>query len=119
MDKTNFTRKEIEMICTKCKKMISASNGKIIDEQFYCKQCLDKYKKFLSLCYQCEQPIFTETAYKTENNHYVCKMCRAEYCGFCKECGGLFHEIDLAWLEDEQREICIYCARKQRKRGNL
>lgn len=33
--------------------------------------------------------------------------------------GGLFHEIDLAWLEDEQREICIYCARKQRKRGNL
>jgi len=103
------------MICTKCKKMVNANCGKIIDNKFYCEHCLDKYKRFLSLCYECKEPIFTETAHKTTDNHYVCEICAAEYCDTCPECGGWFHEDNLIFIKDKHIDFCLDCTEHKAK----
>ena len=98
------------MICKDCGRFVSAKDGKIIDGEFICNDCLNKdYIK----CADCgEYHIKDDMYYIEDTSEYVCNNCyeRNGYF-YCEDCGKFYSESELIYIEDTQEYVCKTCAK--------
>lgn len=90
------------MICRDCGKMVLPKEGHIIDGEFYCNDCIVK-------CIECGEYILKDDAIKTHDGEFICESCKEDNYYTCEDCGELYHQNDLTWIEDKQMYVCETC----------
>lgn len=93
------------MICKSCGKMITFCQGKIIDHEFYCDDCIVK-------CDNCGEYVLEENSSETDNGDVICKECKDNEYSICEHCGALLRHEDLIEIQAQGIWVCQDCANK-------
>lgn len=99
------------MICKECEKFVSAKDGKIINGEFICNDCInDNYIK----CGDCgEYHKKNEMYYIEDTQEYVCENCFENNGYFqCEDCRNFYSGDECIWIEDKQISVCEDCAER-------
>lgn len=97
------------MICKDCGKFVSAKDGKIIDGEFICNECLDEDYFKCDICGEYHKK--DDMYYIEDTKETICAECyvNGEYF-FCSDCGHFYSDYKLVILSDTQELICEDCA---------
>lgn len=90
------------MICRNCGAMVLPKEGHIIDNEFYCNECIVE-------CADCGDFILKDEAIKTHDDDFICEYCYDSDYFTCEDCGEIYHSEDSHWIEDKEKYVCNQC----------
>lgn len=100
--------------CLKC-----GNNLIDIEDSMMCYNCLHTFKD--ETCFErCEccgrlvEPGFT--TYENVSGDRICLECAQQECGICNDCGELYYNEDLTFIEEENVHMCFSCYNKKIER---
>lgn len=97
------------MFCKDCGKFVSAKDGKIVNGEFICDECLNENYFKCDICGKYHKK--DDMCYIEDTQECICTECyeNGEYF-FCSVCGHFYSDNKLIILEDTQELVCKDCA---------